>query len=114
MRYVVHMSTQTEGPTGYQPLAGAIPEIGVNTRLRVAREHAGLEQGALADLMGVGRNTVSNNESGKVAPRRITLRAWAMATGVDATWLETGIAPQQMPEGDPECANRDSNPEPAD
>lgn len=40
--------------------------------------------------MGVSRNTVYNNERGKVVPRRIVLKAWAMATGVDLTWIETG------------------------
>jgi transcriptional regulator with XRE-family HTH domain len=63
--------------------------------------------------MGVGRNTVSNNETGKVAPRRIVLKAWALATGVNLQWLETGVPPVEGP-GEGECANRDSNPEPAD
>ncbi len=91
-----------------------MPEFTVSDRLRKAREHAGMEQAELAELMGVARNTVSNNEKGKVAPRRIVMKAWALATGVSPQWLETGIAPQPEPEGDELCANRDSNPEPAD
>lgn len=72
--------------------AGQIPLFTQADRLRKAREHAGLEQGELAELMGVSRGTVSNNEKGKVAARRIVIRAWALATGVDAAWLETGTS----------------------
>ena len=67
-----------------------IPEFTINDRLRKAREIAGLEQSELADRMGVSRGTVGNNESGKVSVRPITIKAWALATGVDAHWLETG------------------------
>ena len=74
-----------------------IPEFTINDRLRKAREIAGLEQSELADRMGVSRGTVGNNESGKVSVRPITIKAWALATGVDAHWLETGN-PQISPD----------------
>ena len=79
---------------------GSIPAFTIGDRLRKAREFAGLDQGQLADAMGVSRKTISNNEGGGVKPRTIVVRAWALATGVDVTWLETGEAP--MDPGDPD------------
>ena len=49
--------------------AGDIPEIMLRHRLRIAREHIGLEQGELAERMGVSRNTISAAEKGKNEPR---------------------------------------------
>ncbi|QDH92483.1 immunity repressor [Gordonia phage Dmitri] len=70
-------------------------------RLRIAREWAGLEQSELADLIGISRQSVSKAESGKTEPRRITLNAWALATGVPVSWLRNGEAPgNNGPEGD--------------
>lgn len=69
---------------------GAIPPIEVRHRLRIAREYAGYDQGQLADLIGVSRNTISNAEVGSVSPRKIVVNAWAMACGVPADWLWTG------------------------
>jgi DNA-binding XRE family transcriptional regulator len=71
--------------------AGTPPEIKVRHRLRIAREEASLEQGELADLIGVSRQSISAAESGKSEPRKITLNAWALATGVPVKWLETGF-----------------------
>lgn len=72
---------------------GNIPEIVLRHRLRIAREEAGLSVQGLAERMGVARNTVGNAEAGKGTPRKVVLNAWALATGVDITWLETGNAP---------------------
>jgi transcriptional regulator with XRE-family HTH domain len=83
--------------------AGRVPVWNLQDRLRKAREDAGFDQVALADLLGVSRRTVSNAERASVQVRRITINAWALATGVDLAWLLTG-----------ECAIRDSNPKPAD
>lgn len=77
--------------------SGKIPAIEPRHRLRIAREAAELEQKALATLIGVDRNTISNAESGRTKPRRLLLNAWALATGVPVTWLLTGEAP--APEG---------------
>lgn len=68
--------------------SGNEPEILVRHRLRIAREHAGLEQDELAERIGVSRNTVGNAEKGRVQPRKITLNAWALATGVPVSWIE--------------------------
>jgi transcriptional regulator with XRE-family HTH domain len=72
---------------------GVVPVIEVRHRLRIAREHAGLEQEQLADLIGISRTSIGNAERGVVHPRRITLNAWALATGVPVTWLLTGHGP---------------------
>ena len=72
---------------------GTVPTIEVRHRLRIAREFAQLEQEELAELIGVSRTTVSNNEKGRVYPRRILLNAWALACGVPASWLWTGNHP---------------------
>lgn len=85
------MSTQTT--------AGVVPQFTLQDRLRKAREYAGLDQQELADRMGVSRGTIGNSEGGHVKVRAITIRAWAMATGVDAAWLEHGEAPISPDDG---------------
>jgi transcriptional regulator with XRE-family HTH domain len=65
-------------------------------RLRKARETAGLDQAELAELMGISRASVTNAEKGHHGVRKIVLNAWALATGVPVSWLETGV------EGEPE------------
>ena len=74
---------------------GSVPTIQVRHRLRIAREYAGLDQGQLADLIGVSRNTISNAECGAVQARKIVINAWALACGVPASWIATG-----EPQGD--------------
>lgn len=69
------------------------PPITVADRLRIARRYAGLDQDTLAEVIGVARSTISNAESGRVRPRRITVRAWAMACGVPLSWIEHGFGP---------------------
>ena len=63
-------------------------------------------QGDLAEAIEVSRETVSNYEHGHTKPRRITLRLWALATGVDSQWLETGEVPTPRP--CPEIAYREA------
>ena len=77
---------------------GAIPVPNGPQRLMLAREYVGLNQGELAERLGVGTGTVQRAESGKTTPRRTTFMAWALATGVDPHWLETGEVP---PDGGP-------------
>lgn len=97
---------------------GVIPVFTEADRMRKARELTGLDRAQFADLVGVSAKTVLNYETGattRVKP--LVRRAWAMATGVPASWLETGETPRS---GDPiggllnPCAARDSNPEPSD
>ncbi|WP_159233465.1 helix-turn-helix transcriptional regulator [Mycolicibacterium vanbaalenii] len=90
--------------TAYE--SGSVPQIEVRHRLRIAREHAGLEQDQLAELIGVSRNTVGNAEKGRVQPRRITINAWALACGVPASWISTGKV-GDGPGNGPNPGNRD-------
>ncbi|WP_247639178.1 helix-turn-helix domain-containing protein, partial [Microbacterium sufflavum] len=70
------------------------PQFGLQHRMALAREVAGIGQAKMAQDLGVSRQTVSNYERGFTAPRRAVLLAWAMATGVDVEWLESGDAPR--------------------
>lgn len=47
----------------------------------------------MADYLGVRREAVSTWLSGKVNPKKSTLRLWAFRTGVPLEWLETGQVP---------------------
>lgn len=76
---------------------GFIPAIDLPARLLLARNAAGMTQTQLAKVAGISRATIANYEAGK-SPRRSAVLAWAMATGVDPTWLLTGEAPS--PDGD--------------
>jgi transcriptional regulator with XRE-family HTH domain len=78
---------------------GSCPQIEVHHRLRIARQHAGLEQGDLADRIGVSRSTVSNAENNRVASRRLLINAWALACGVPVSWILTGEPPGDHPGG---------------
>lgn len=80
------------------PNIGIVPSLTLGQRLRIAREHLGVEQQELAETMGTSRQTVSAVERGVNHPRQLLIRAWAMATGVDRHWLETGEVP--APDGD--------------
>jgi transcriptional regulator with XRE-family HTH domain len=78
------MTTQT---------VGVVPEFRLCDRLRRAREITGLDQAAFAAELGISRTSVSNAETGTRKPIRVTLRAWALRTGVPLVWLETGEVP---------------------
>lgn len=92
-----------------------VPDFTPGDRYRRARLNAGQRNvQEFAELLGVGRNMISSVEGDKHAPRAIVTKMWALATGANAHWLETGHAPS--PDGDGACelcAIRDSNPEPA-
>lgn len=62
-------------------------------RLAKALRVSGKSNGQLATELGVHRNTISNYLSGRQAPDRRTLIAWAFATGVPVEWLENGTTP---------------------
>jgi transcriptional regulator with XRE-family HTH domain len=67
-----------------------VPTFTIGDRLRKARLLTGLEQSEFARLAGIARGTVANYEHERSTPKRLYLRAWADAAGVDLTWLETG------------------------
>nr|WP_280381068.1 helix-turn-helix transcriptional regulator [Nocardia wallacei] len=83
----------------------------------IARQHVGITQSELADRLGVTTSTVQRAEAGQTKPRRTTLMAWSMATGVNLHWLETGETPApDGPDGGIVTlrARRDSNSQPSD
>lgn len=78
------MSTQT---------TGTIPTWTLGDRLRKARAITGMTTREFAERIGVSHGTITNAEGDKRGVRPITIKAWAMATGVDAEWLATGHGP---------------------
>ena len=54
-----------------------------------------MEGADMAKVLSVTPRTVSNYVTGKSTPSRATIVAWALATGVSLTWLETGQAPAE-------------------
>lgn len=52
-----------------------------------------------AEVIGVSDRTINNAEGDKRAVRPITLKAWAMATGVSLQWLENGTGGVTPPGG---------------
>lgn len=85
MVIVVTMSANLE--------TGLIPWPKLNQRLRLAREETALDTKVFAEEIGVSRQTVLAYERGAYKPRPVVLKMWAMRTGVDLHWLETGEAP---------------------
>ena len=73
---------------------GAIPVFELRHRVWLAREHASLSQGELAEASGLSRPGIAKIEQGSTKPRRTTLLLIALATGVDSYWLETGESPK--------------------
>lgn len=78
---------------------GIVPDFTLGDRLRKARNHAGLTVAALAERSGVSEKTINNYEAERVSPRRPSLIAWALATGVSLKWLETGESDRPTPPG---------------
>lgn len=74
---------------------GRPPPLLLRYRIRIAREHAGLEQDELASEIGVSRNTISNAENGNVTPRLITLNMIALATKIPVSYFVD--APDYLP-----------------
>jgi transcriptional regulator with XRE-family HTH domain len=67
-----------------------IPQWTMGDRLRKARHLTGLDTRAFAELIGISQKSVTNAEGDHVKARRITINAWALATGVPVQWLLEG------------------------
>lgn len=70
-----------------------IPEFTLHDRLVKARKTAGYSPESLAQVLGVSESTVKRIER---APEKYPARdimAWATACEVNASWLLTGVAP---------------------
>lgn len=91
---------------------GVVPEIGLHHRLRIARELTGLDGQQFAREIGISANALYTAELGNSKPREITLRAWALRTGVNLFWLKTGAAPSPSGDGAEVSHPRESNPRP--
>lgn len=75
-------------------MAMSTPTWTFQDRLRKAREHAGLTQGALAEILGVAAGTIQRWEKGSLNPRPKALEALAEATGVPLAWFHQDDATQ--------------------
>lgn len=66
-----------------------LPQWTLGERLAKARHHAGLEQGDMARLLGVSRQTIGFWETGRTRPRDFmaVIREWGEATQVPVAWL---------------------------
>lgn len=73
----------------------------------------GLTTHAFAQEIGVSQKTISDAETDKRAVRPITLKAYAMRSGVSVFWLQTGKAPVNDggPTGGEKLPRLDSNQE---
>lgn len=87
-----------------------IPEFTQGDRLRKARELTGHGVREFADVISVSHQTVTNAEKGHRAVRPITMKAWALATGVPQEWLEMGIVTPPTNGGE---RSQDTEPYPA-
>ncbi len=66
---------------------GEDKRLAIATRLRAAREQAGLSQGQVARLLGLQRPTVSEIEAGRRRVSAEELSRFTKAYGVSVSWL---------------------------
>lgn len=77
------------------PTEALVPEWTMGDRLWKALQVAGISHQAMADYLGVSRNTLTNYTRGRTKADKRTLMLWAMRTGVPLEWLRTGqVSPQ--------------------
>lgn len=79
--------------------AGRVPEWTRGDYLRKARVAADMTVKQLSIATGISEKTINNYEADRHEPRRPNMLAWAMATGVPLSWLESGTLPSP-PNGD--------------
>ena len=78
----------TPTPVDHDPEGEPLETIG--QRIRATRKSVGLNQGALADRLGVTQPTVANWEAGVHDPRQLMLAKLADALDVSLGWLAGG------------------------
>ena len=83
-----HARTEPWPPGGGADLLDQAETIG--QRIKACRKQAGLNQGALADRLGVTQPTVANWEAGVHDPRQLMLAKLADALDVSLGWLAGG------------------------
>lgn len=79
---------------------GGVPEFHIGDRLEKALGVAGVSHQAMAEYLGVSRNTIGNYIALRSPVSIGTLRLWAMRTGVPLEWLESGSGPASSPPPD--------------
>ena len=62
-------------------------QLQIASRIRTARENAGLSQGQAAKLLGVARPTISECEAGRRKVTAVELTTMAKTYGVGVSWL---------------------------
>ncbi|MCM0622596.1 helix-turn-helix domain-containing protein [Nocardioides bruguierae] len=77
---------------------GAIPQWTQGDRLRKARQKTGMTAREFANELGVSHGTITNAENDNRDVRAITIKLWALVTGVPLQWLQTGVAPTDVPD----------------
>ena len=70
-----------------------IPSWDLADRLHKSLRVSGVSVQAMADELGVHRNTVSGYLSGKHLPTRAVLVVWALKTGTPFEWVAHGEPP---------------------
>lgn len=74
-----------------------IPPLTLGWRLKMAL--GDMKRDDMADALGVNPATVSRWTADKGAPpKRAYLAQWALITGVDLKWLESGVGPFDGPD----------------
>ena len=68
----------------------AVPQWDVADRMAKALRTSGVTPQAMAEMLCVHRNTVSNYLHGRSKVSRAVLIAWSEITGFPLEWLETG------------------------
>lgn len=62
----------------------------IGDRIKLIRKSEGITQLALAEKIGLKRNTIASYEIGTVAPSDRTISDICRAFGIDENWLRTG------------------------
>lgn len=110
----MHLTLCTMALMTQMPNPGEVPTFDKADRLAKALQHANVSVQAMADYLGVSRNTVGNYLARRTPVPRASVIAWALKTGVPFKWLEEGTDTEA---GGPEGGQRargDSNSQPSD
>ena len=93
--------------SAYEP--GQIPEFDMGDRLKKAIEVSDLSVAAMAEYVGVTRETLSRYLNGRQDAPIAIVRLISIRTGVPFHWLQTGETPAGPGEG-PDGGSSDSAP----
>lgn len=73
-----------------------IPEWDQGDRMRKALKSAGMTTTAMAEYLGITRETAGRYMSGSARVPLQTLRLWSMTCGVPLEWLTHGTVPDEL------------------